>query len=81
MAVCACSGSPGHRDHHRREADRAAGAENSEAAVVAEFVAAAINGDHDDASGQLTWYADSAYGPVRLAAVRLLCHVAFMVTG
>ena len=49
---------------------RAAGAENSDAAVAAEFVAAEAaasrpSGDrsHDDAgSGELTWYGDSAYG-------------------
>jgi Transposase domain (DUF772)/Transposase DDE domain len=44
---------------------RAAGTENSDAAVAAEFVAAeaAAGGDRDGASGgQLAWYADSAYG-------------------
>jgi hypothetical protein len=51
---------------------KAAGAENSDAAVAAEFVAAegpaGSGGDHDDASGQLTWYADSAYGTGDLRA-------------
>lgn len=42
----------------------AAGAANSDAAVAAEFVAAEApgGGDRDGAGGQLTWYADSAYG-------------------
>lgn len=52
----------------------AAGAENSDAAVAAEFVAAEAAGaagsggpdsdpdDGDVGGGQLTWYADSAYG-------------------
>jgi hypothetical protein len=41
----------------------AAGTGNSDAAVAAEFVAAeAPAGDRDGAGGQLTWYADSAYG-------------------
>jgi hypothetical protein len=54
----------------------AAGAENSDAAVAAEFVAAEAaasrpGGDrsHDDAgSGELTWYGDSAYGTGDLRA-------------
>jgi Transposase domain (DUF772)/Transposase DDE domain len=54
----------------------AAGAENSGAAVAAEFVAAGAaasrpSGDrsHDDAgSGELTWYGDSAYGTGDLRA-------------
>jgi hypothetical protein len=54
----------------------AAGAENSDAAVAAEFVAAEAaasrpSGDrsHDDAgSGELTWYGDSAYGTGDLRA-------------
>lgn len=51
---------------------QAAGTENSDAAVAAEFVAEFVaaeaaagghGGDHDGASGgQLAWYADSAYG-------------------
>jgi hypothetical protein len=55
----------------------AAGAENSDAAVGAEFVAAAA-GDagadaaarhgHDDDDGQLAWYGDSAYGTGDLRA-------------
>ena len=55
----------------------AAGAENSDAAVGAEFVAAAA-GDagadaaarhgHDDVDGQLAWYGDSAYGTGDLRA-------------
>jgi hypothetical protein len=43
----------------------AAGTGNSDAAVAAEFVAAetpAGGGDRDSAGGQLTWYADAAYG-------------------
>jgi Transposase DDE domain len=43
----------------------AAGTENSDAAVAAEFVTAeaAAGGDRDGASGgQLAWYADAAYG-------------------
>jgi Transposase domain (DUF772)/Transposase DDE domain len=54
----------------------AAGAENSDAAVAAEFVAAeaaasrpSSDRSHDDAgSGQLTWYGDSAYGTGDLRA-------------
>ena len=53
----------------------AAGTENSDAAVAAEFVAAeaAAGGrggdrDQDDASGQLAWYGDSAYGTGDLRA-------------
>ena len=52
----------------------AAGAENSDAAVAAEFVAAETatrrrDGDHDDdAGGQLAWYGDSAYGTGDLRA-------------
>ncbi len=47
---------------------KAAGAENSDAAVAAEFVTAEAatarrDGDHDGAGGgQLAWYGDSAYG-------------------
>jgi hypothetical protein len=45
----------------------AAGAENSDAAIAAEFVAAEAaggrcDGDLGDAGGQLAWYGDSAYG-------------------
>ena len=45
----------------------AAGTENSDAAVAAEFVAAEAaagrhEGDLGDACGQLAWYGDSAYG-------------------
>jgi hypothetical protein len=44
----------------------AAGAENSDAAVAAEFVAAEAAGHHQgdrgDAGGPLAWYGDSAYG-------------------
>jgi hypothetical protein len=55
----------------------AAGAENSDAAVAAEFVAAQAaasrpGGDHhqDDAGrGELAWYGDSAYGTGDLRAV------------
>jgi hypothetical protein len=55
---------------------RAAGQENSDAAVAAEFVAAESrpagtgggDSDHDGARGQLTWYADSAYGTGDLRA-------------
>jgi hypothetical protein len=39
---------------------RAAGTENSDAAVAAEFVAAETAAE--DAGGQLAWYGDSAYG-------------------
>jgi len=39
---------------------RAAGTENSDAAVAAEFVAA--EGAAEDAGGRLAWYGDSAYG-------------------
>ena len=51
----------------------AAGTANSDAAVAAEFVAAEAaagggDGDHDDASGQLAWYGDSAYGTGDLRA-------------
>jgi DDE family transposase len=55
----------------------AAGAENSDAAVAAEFVAAEAGGTgaagrHDvdlgDAGGQLAWYGDSAYGTGDLRA-------------
>jgi Transposase domain (DUF772)/Transposase DDE domain len=57
----------------------AAGAENSDAAVGAEFVAAAAGDagadaaarhdhDDDDADGQLAWYGDSAYGTGDLRA-------------
>jgi hypothetical protein len=55
----------------------AAGAENSDAAVAAEFVAAEADGTgaagrHDgdlgDAGGQLAWYGDSAYGTGDLRA-------------
>jgi hypothetical protein len=55
----------------------AAGAENSDAAVAAEFVTAEAagggcafsgGGDRDDAGGQLTWYGDSAYGTGDLRA-------------
>jgi len=61
----------------------AAGAENSDAAVAAEFVAAETEGgdgtssagghdgdrgDGDASGGQLTWYADSAYGTGDLRA-------------
>jgi hypothetical protein len=50
----------------------AAGAENSDAAVAAEFVAAETAGHHDgdrgDARGQLAWYGDSAYGTGDLRA-------------
>jgi Transposase domain (DUF772)/Transposase DDE domain len=57
----------------------AAGAENSDAAVAAEFVAAAAadadadaagrhDHDDDDAGGQLAWYGDSAYGTGDLRA-------------
>ena len=51
----------------------AAGTANSDAAVAAEFVAAGTpngGGDshHDDASGQLAWYGDSAYGTADLRA-------------
>jgi hypothetical protein len=54
----------------------AAGAENSDAAVAAEFVAAEAAADGDDgdrgdgdaAGGQLTRYADSAYGTGDLRA-------------
>jgi hypothetical protein len=42
---------------------KAAGAENSDAAVAAEFVAAeAAASGGDDHSGKLAWYGDSAYG-------------------
>src|SRR6185437_16506206 len=55
------------------------GAENSDAAVGAEFVAAAAGDagadaaarhdhDDDDADGQLAWYGDSAYGTGDLRA-------------
>ena len=55
----------------------AAGAENSDAAVAAEFVAAEAaaegtagrHGDHDETGGQVAWYADSAYGTGDLRAV------------
>jgi hypothetical protein len=53
---------------------QASGAENSDAAVAAEFVAAegaaaGGHGDHDDASGgPLAWYGDSAYGTGDLRA-------------
>src|SRR5207344_1423006 len=55
----------------------AAGAENSDAAVAAEFVAAEAggtgaagrhDGDLGDAGGQLAWYGDSAYGTGDLRA-------------
>ena len=56
----------------------AAGTQNSDAAIAAEFVAAAAgdadadagcHGHHDDgAGGQLTWYGDSAYGTGDLRA-------------
>jgi len=54
----------------------AAGAQNSDAAVAAEFVAAEAaaggtggdDSDHDGAGGQLGWYADSAYGTGDLRA-------------
>ena len=54
----------------------AAGAENSDAVIAAEFVAAEVaasrpGGDrgHDDAgSGELAWYGDSAYGTGDLRA-------------
>ena len=51
----------------------AAGTENSDAAVAAEFVAAEAggrdgDGDQDDAGGQLAWYGDSAYGTGDLRA-------------
>jgi hypothetical protein len=59
----------------------AAGTENSDAAVAAEFVAAETAGgprgtgaghdgdpNQDDAGGQLTWYGDSAYGTGDLRA-------------
>jgi hypothetical protein len=53
----------------------ATGAENSDAAVAAEFVAAetaGVGGSHDsdrgDAGGQLAWYGDSAYGTGELRA-------------
>ena len=55
----------------------AAGAENSDAAVAAEFVTAEAageggavsgGGDRNDAGGQLTWYGDSAYGTGDLRA-------------
>ena len=47
----------------------AAGTANSDAAVAAEFVAAgAPAGDGDDASGQIAWYGDSAYGTGDLRA-------------
>jgi hypothetical protein len=51
----------------------AAGTENSDAAVAAEFVAAqnpagGSDRDHDDAGGQLAWYGDSAYGTGDLRA-------------
>jgi IS5 family transposase len=50
----------------------AAGTENSDAAVAAEFVAAHSpargDRDHDDGAGQLTWYGDSAYGTGDLRA-------------
>jgi Transposase DDE domain len=69
----------------------AAGTENSDAAVAAEFVAAetAAEGargtgaghdgdpDQDDAGGQLTWYGDSAYGTGDLrAAIAVAGHQA-----
>jgi hypothetical protein len=54
----------------------AAGTENSDAAVAAEFVAAEAaaggtggdDNDHDGADGQLAWYGDSAYGTGDLRA-------------
>ena len=51
----------------------AAGTANSDAAVAAEFVAAGTpagsgDGHHDDASGPLAWYGDSAYGTGDLRA-------------
>jgi hypothetical protein len=47
----------------------AAGTANSDAAVAAEFVVAGGGADHhDNASGQLAWYGDSAYGTGDLRA-------------
>jgi hypothetical protein len=47
----------------------AAGAQNSDAAVAAEFVAAEAAGHHHgDAGGPLAWYGDSAYGTGELRA-------------
>ena len=54
----------------------AAGTENSDAAVAAEFVAAEAaaggtggdDSDHDGAGGQFAWYGDSAYGTGDLRA-------------
>jgi Transposase domain (DUF772)/Transposase DDE domain len=51
----------------------ATGTANSDAAVAAEFVAAGPSagggdGHHDDASGPLAWYGDSAYGTGDLRA-------------
>ena len=77
----------GHRAHVAADPDTgiitdekltgAAGAENSDAAVAAEFVAAEAagtgaagrhDGDLGDAGGQLAWYGDSAYGTGDLRA-------------
>jgi len=41
---------------------RAAGPENSDSAVAAEFLAAAASPDSDRDSGPLAWYGDTAYG-------------------
>jgi hypothetical protein len=53
----------------------AAGAENSDASVAAEFVAAGAAGDAGGAGGQLAWYGDSAYGTGDLrAAIKAAGH-------
>src|SRR5579859_2518635 len=47
----------------------AAGTQNSDAAIAAEFVAAETAGHHDGAAGgPLAWYGDSAYGTGELRA-------------
>jgi hypothetical protein len=59
----------------------AAGAENSDAAVAAEFVAVEADGDCGDA-GQLAWYGDSAYGTGDLrAAIAAAGHHAVIKPG
>jgi Transposase DDE domain/Transposase domain (DUF772) len=68
----------------------AAGAENSDAATAAEFVAAEAaaegtagrHGDHDKTGGQLAWYGDSAYGTGDLrAAIATAGHRAVIKPG
>jgi hypothetical protein len=68
----------------------AAGTENSDAAVAAEFVAAEAtaegtaghHGDHDKTGGQLAWYGDSAYGTGDLrAAIATAGHQAVIKPG